>query len=419
MKELIEKTTQRAYERLLKYVVVPTTSSEEHASQSPSFAGERVLAEQLAAEMTAMGVSDVCVDDNGYVYGRIQATPGFECCRTLGFLAHLDTAPDFSGEGVKPQIIAQYDGGAVALGESGLVLSPEKFPHLKQLAGRTLITTDGTTLLGADDKAGIAEILTMAEVLLGESAPAHGEIAIAFTPDEEIGSGADLLDLERFGADVAYTMDGGIEQELSYENFNACSAEVVFHGTSIHPGEAKNKMVNAALLAMEFNAMLPAADIPARTEGYEGFFHLTGMQGNEETATLSYIVRDHDADAFAFRQYTLRHAAKRMNEAYGDGRVELTIRESYRNMKEMIAPHMELIAYAKESMEAAGLTPMVEPTRGGTDGARLSFRGLPCPNLGTGGFAYHGPYEHITAEGMDAAVLVMLGIVERFAGEAK
>lgn len=406
----------KSYERLLNYVKIHTTSCELEERKSPSFEGEFDLANLLAEEMKTLGVSDVFVDENCYVYGRIPATKGYETRTKLGLIAHLDTAPDFNGKNVNPQIITNYDGGDVALGESGLSLDVKTFPHLPSLKGRTLITTDGTSLLGADDKAGVAEIMTIAEILLSDTSIAHGEIAIAFTPDEEIGSGADLLDLERFGAEVAYTLDGGVEGELSFENFNACSANIVIHGKSIHPGDAKNKMRNASLLAMEFNGMLPSGDIPACTEGYQGFYHLTDMEGNEETAKLSYIVRDHDANAFSHRKYTLEHIASLMNEKYEPGTVELTIKDSYRNMREMIEPHMELIAYAKEAMEQIQVRPAVEPTRGGTDGARLSFRGLPCPNLGTGGFAFHGPYEHITAEGMDMVVQIVLGIIGKFAG---
>lgn len=407
----------KAYKRLLNYVTVHTTSDDNNADSSPSFAGELVLANHLAKEMTDLGVSSVKVDQNGYVYGKIPATPGCESIRTIGFIAHLDTAPDFNGKDVRPQIHENYDGTDIPLGNSGLILDTKTFPHLKNFVGRTLITTDGTSLLGADDKAGIAEIMTLAEILLENPSIAHGEIAIAFTPDEEIGSGASLLDLKEFGAEIAYTLDGGIEGELSFENFNACAASVIFHGRSIHPGEAKNKMVNASLLAMEFNQMLPASDIPARTEGYEGFYHLTNMEGNEETAKLSYIVRDHDPNHFLFRQYTLKHIAEIMNEKYGSGCVVLEIKESYRNMREKIEPFMEIVDYAKAAILASSMEPIVEPIRGGTDGARLSFRGLPCPNLGTGGFAFHGPFEHITVEGMDKTVDMLLQLVGLFAKE--
>jgi tripeptide aminopeptidase len=364
--------------------------------------------------MKEMGIADARVDEHCYVYGTIPATPGYEDRAAIGFIAHLDTAPDFCGEYVNPQIHENYDGGEVALGTSGRVLSPEKFPHLKTLVGRTLITTDGTTLLGADDKAGVAEIMTLAEQLIGGTTP-HGKVCIGFTPDEEVGSGAALLDIPDFGAQYAYTADGGAENEIVYENFNACGAKFEIHGFHIHPGESKDRMINAALVAMEINAMLPSAETPAHTEQYEGFFHLTDMQGNVEHAELTYIVRDHSSAHFESRQETLRHIEKCINEKYGAGTAVLTIRQQYRNMAEVIAPCMHLVDNAKDVIRELGMEPDVSPIRGGTDGAQLSFRGLPCPNLGTGGYAYHGPYEHITAEGMDFAVQVMLGIVKRYA----
>jgi tripeptide aminopeptidase len=364
--------------------------------------------------MKELGITDAKVDEHCYVYGTIPATPGYEDKAGIGFIAHLDTAPDFCGEHVQPQIHENYDGGEVALGSSGRVLSPEQFPHLKTLVGRTLITTDGTTLLGADDKAGIAEIMTLAELLIRGDMP-HGKICIGFTPDEEVGSGAELLDIPGFGAEYAYTADGGRENEIVFENFNACSVKFEINGFNIHPGEAKGRMINAALVAMEINSMLPSAETPASTEQYEGFFHLTDMQGNVEHAQLQYIVRDHSSDHFEYRQEILRHIEKCINEKYGAGTAVLTIRQQYRNMAEVIAPCMHLIDNAKDAIRELGMEPDVSPIRGGTDGAQLSFRGLPCPNLGTGGYAYHGPYEHITAEGMDLAVQIMMGIVKRYA----
>ena len=403
----------RAYERLLNYVKIHTTS-DESSSSVPTTARQFDLARLLVDEMKSLGISDARVEDNCYVYGTIPATPGFEDKTSIGFIAHLDTAPDFCGENVNPQIHENYDGEEIALGTSGKTLSPEKFPHLSRLKGRTLITTDGTTLLGADDKAGISEIMTLAEELINSSEP-HGKVCIGFTPDEEVGSGAEEFDIPGFGAEFAYTADGGCENEIVYENFNACSAEFEINGFNIHPGESKNTMINAALVAMEINSMLPSGETPAHTDMYEGFFHLTDMEGTVEHAKLQYIIRDHSGAHFESRQETLRHIEKLINEKYGEGTAVLTIHQQYRNMAEIIAPCMHLIDNAKDAIRELGMEPDVAPIRGGTDGARLSFRGLPCPNLGTGGYAYHGPYEHITAEGMDFAVKVMLGIVRRYA----
>ena len=403
----------RAYERFLNYVKIHTTS-DENSNTTPSTRRQFDLAEILAEEMKKLGVKDVRVDENCYVYGAIPATPGYEDKPAIGLIAHLDTAPDFCGEHVNPQIYRNYNGEDVTLGDSGKVLSVKTFPHLKELKGRTLITTDGTTLLGADDKAGIAEIMTVAEELLKGTMP-HGKICIAFTPDEEVGSGADKLDIPAFGAQYAYTADGGCENEIVYENFNASEAVFKIRGFNIHPGEARNKMINAALVGMEINSMLPNLETPAHTELYEGFFHLCEMEGTVENATLQYIIRDHSAASFEARENTLRHIEKIMNEKYGQGTVKLEIHEQYRNIIEKVAPCMQLVDYAKDAIRELGMEPNTDPIRGGIDGAQLSFRGLPCPNLGTGGYAFHGPYEHITAEGMDTAVHVMLGILKRFA----
>lgn len=403
----------RAYERFLNYVKVHTTS-DENSNTTPSTRRQFDLAEILAEEMKKLGVKDVRVDENCYVYGAIPATLGYEDKPAIGLIAHLDTAPDFCGEHVNPQIYRNYNGEDVTLGDSGKVLSVKTFPHLKELKGRTLITTDGTTLLGADDKAGIAEIMTVAEELL-KGTMSHGKVCIAFTPDEEVGSGADKLDIPAFGAQYAYTADGGCENEIVYENFNASEAVFKIRGFNIHPGEAKNKMINAALVGMEINSMLPNLETPAHTELYEGFFHLCEMEGTVENATLQYIIRDHSAASFEARENTLKHIEKTMNEKYGQGTVSLEIHEQYRNMIEKVAPCMQLVDYAKDAIRELGMEPNTDPIRGGTDGAQLSFRGLPCPNLGTGGYAFHGPYEHITAEGMDTAVHVMLGILKRFA----
>lgn len=403
----------RAYERLLNYVKVYTTSDED-STTVPSTARQFDLAKQLVEELHSIGVTNAEVDDKCYIYASIPATAGYEDKKAVGFIAHMDTAPDFCGENVNPVVVENYDGEDVVLGTSGRTIKVSDFPHLKTLKGRTLIHTDGTTLLGADDKSGIAEIMTFAEELINSDMP-HGKICIGFTPDEEIGAGADHFDVKRFGADFAYTVDGGEENAVEYENFNAAAASVKFNGVNIHPGDAKDIMVNAALVAMEFNSMLPPTQTPSQTEGYEGFFHLTDMKGDVAEAELSYIIRDHDADKFAEKKKVMEHAANIINQKYGDGTCLLTIKDQYQNMLEMIKPHMFLIDYAFESLKDAGENPKAVAIRGGTDGARLSFMGLPCPNLGTGGYNFHGPMEHITAEGMDTVVRVLHGIAKRFA----
>ena len=403
----------RAYERLLNYVVVHT-ASDEFSETTPTTQRQFDLANMLVPEMKALGIEDARVNDLCCVYGTLPATPGCEDAAAIGLIAHLDTVPDFCGEHVKPRIIENYDGGDVVLGDSGRTLSPAQFPHLPSLKGRTLIVTDGTTVLGADDKAGIAEIMTVVEHLIKENIP-HGKICIAFTPDEEVGSGASALDLDTFGADYAYTIDGGEEGEITYENFNACAAKFVINGFNVHPGSAKDTMVNALNVAWELHQMLPAADRPEHTEDYEGFYHLTDMSGNVEKAEMQYIVRDHDLAAFELRKKELQHIQTVLNGRYGEGTVELTITEQYRNMSEKILPHFHLIENAKAAAEEIGLKPLIVPVRGGTDGAQLSFRGLPCPDIGTGGYAYHGPYEHITAEGMDLSVDLILGVLKRYA----
>ena len=399
----------RAYERLLKYVVVHTASAED-SSETPTTRRQFDLSRLLAEEMRGLGLEDVFVDEHAYVYGFIPASEGLENKPCLGLIAHLDTIPDFSGENVKPQIIENYDGGVIPLGSSGRSLDPAQFPHLKGLVGHTLITTDGTTVLGADDKAGVAEIMTACERVLTENRP-HGRIAVCFTPDEEVGHGAALLDLARFGADFAYTVDGGEPEQINYETFNAAAAHWEIRGFNIHPGGAKNSMINASLVAMEINAMLPAGETPSHTEGYEGFFHLTEMQGNIEKATLDYIVRDHDAAAFDARLATLRHIEKLINEKYGAGTASLSIREQYRNMAEKVRERMEIVELVKKAVRAVGLEPVTVPIRGGTDGAQLSFRGLLCPNIGTGGYCCHGPHEHASAQQMDQMVEILLHMV--------
>ena len=398
--------------RLLKYVKYHTTSDEESAS-TPSSARQFALAEALRDELIALGVSNVRLTEYCCVYGEIPASAGCENAPALGFIAHMDTSPDASGENVRPRVWEDYDGGDVAIG-NGLTLTVRDFPHLASLKGRTLITTDGTTLLGADDKAGVAEIMTLAERVLNGNIP-HGRICVGFTPDEEVGRGPDNFDVAGFGADFAYTVDGDAENCIEFENFNAAAAKVEFTGKSVHPGTAKNVMVNAALLAMEFDGALPKGQTPADTENYEGFWHLTDMRGDVSSAELQYIIRDHDAASFDRRVKMLEAITADMNARYGAETVKLTVREQYRNMRERIEPCMHLVENAEAAIAEGGMTPVRKPIRGGTDGARLSFMGLPCPNLGTGGHAFHGPFEHITVEGMDAAVGTLVGIVRRYA----
>lgn len=398
--------------RFLRYVAI-NTQSDESSTSTPSTDRQLTLAGVLADELRALGVTDIRVDPRCYVYGVLPASPGLEGKPAIGFIAHMDTAPDASGEGVNPQIHPDYDGGEVILG-AGLSLRPAEFPHLASLAGRTLITTDGKTLLGADDKAGIAEIMTMCERLQKEKIP-HGKICVAFTPDEEVGRGVDHFDVAGFGADFAYTADGDAEGEIAYENFNAASAAVTVRGKSIHPGSAKNAMINASLAAMEFDSLLPKNERPCDTEGYEGFYHLSEMTGTVSEATLCYILRDHDAASFEKRKNTLLEIAGQMNLRFGEERVTVELHDQYRNMAEQIASCMHLIENAKAAAIAAGVVPVVSPIRGGTDGARLSFMGLPCPNLGTGGYCYHGPFEHITVEGMEKATAMLTEIVKQYA----
>lgn len=402
----------KAYERFLKYVSVWTTSDE--ASETvPSADRERVLAKMLAEEMKEMGIEDARADEKGYVYGSIPATPGCENAPALGLIAHMDTSPDAPGENVRPQIIEDYDGKDIVLGTSGRTIKVEEFPHLPELKGKTLITTDGTTLLGADDKAGLAEVMTVAEQILEEKLP-HGKICIGFTPDEEIARGARHFDVEGFGADYGYTLDGNEEGQIQFENFNASTAFITIHGKSVHPGEAKNVMINALTIGTEFHQMLPVSERPETTEKYEGFYHLIGFNGNITEAKLKYFIRDFDTDNFNARAQKMQEIADVMNERYGEGTVEVKIVESYYNMRKMIEPCMQLVDCATKAAENAGIAPKIEPVRGGTDGARLSFKGLPCPNLGTGGYAFHGVYEHITVEGMDKVVEMTKDIVGMF-----
>lgn len=403
----------KAYERLLKYVAV-RTPSDENSETVPTSQCQFDLARLLEQEMKDLGLTDVRLDGQCYLYGKLPATKGLEDKPAIGFIAHMDTVADFCDHETKPILTENYDGKELALGDSGIVLSPDNFPHLGSLAGRTLITSDGTTILGADDKAGIAEILTMVERLVQEDIP-HGTICVAFTPDEEVGTGASHFDVEAFGADYAYTLDGDTEGEIQYENFNACKARFDVKGFNVHPGSGKDTMINASLVAMEINSLLPGMETCRGTEGYEGFYHLMSMSGECAKAQLNYIVRDHSKEFFEARKRTLRLIEKNLNEKWGEGTVKLTITEQYQNMAEIIAGCMHLIDNAKAACENAGVKPLVIPIRGGTDGCQLSFKGLPCPNLGTGGHAYHGPYEHITVEGMDKSVDVVMELVKLYA----
>lgn len=400
----------RVEERLLKYVSYWTTSDEE-CRQIPSSERQFELGKVLEQELRDLGLEKVTLTDHCYVYGLLPATKGYADKPAVGFISHMDTAPDFSGKDVKPQIIPDYDGKDVLLKGSGAYLKVSDFPTLETLKGRTLITTDGTTLLGADDKAGVSEIMTAVEQIITEKIP-HGDIWIGFTPDEEVGSGADLFDLDYFKAKFAYTVDGDYEGEVAYENFNAASASFEITGVNVHPGEAKDIMINAALVGCEIASLLPENETPAHTEGREGFYHLTDFSGDIAHAKVNYIVRDHDKATFEKRLDTLRGIEKKMNEKYHADTVKLNIQHSYSNMLEVIEKNEYVVAIAKKAIKNVGLEPVSRPVRGGTDGARLSFMGLPCPNLGTGGYGFHGPFEHISIEGMDTAVSVIKEIVK-------
>lgn len=396
-------------ERFLRYVSFDTQSDEE-STTCPSTPKQKLLGAALVEEMKQMGIADARMDENGYVYGTV---PGDPSLPTIGLIAHMDTSPDASGANIKAKIVA-YDGSDVLLNqEKGIYLREADYPILKNSRGKHLIITDGTTLLGADDKAGIAEIMTAAQRLITDGGR-HATLKIGFTPDEEIGRGADLFDVKGFGADYAFTADGGTIGELEYENFNAASAKVVFHGLNIHPGSAKGKMVNSMYLAMEYQNLLPAAQKPEYTEGYEGFIHLLHMEGEVERSRLDYIIRDHDMAKFQQKKALMASAAEFLNRKYGDGTVEITIKDSYFNMRKCIEPHMQIIERARAAMRAAGMEPKEVPIRGGTDGARLSFEGLPCPNLCTGGENYHGRFEFIPVEDMEACVDMLEHILRDF-----
>lgn len=402
-------------ERLLKYISIKTPC-DENSDKVPTTSCQFNLAKILADELKDLGLTKVILDDKCFVYGILPATPGYETRKKLGFIAHMDTVQEFCEGEIHPVCTPDYNGEDLVLGDSGRILTTKDFPHLKALKGRTLITSDGNTILGVDDKAGIAEIMQLLKILQTEQIP-HGQISVAFTPDEECGSGAAHFDFEAFDAEVAYTMDGDGEGEIQYQNFNACEAKFEINGKNVHPGSAKNVMINAVLIAADINNMLPRYEIPRYTEEYEGFYHLLSIHGDEGYAIAEYIIRDHDTDSFEARKNTLRHIEKTLNELWGAGTVALTLTDEYKNMECIIKEHMYLIDYARQACANANVPEDISPIRGGTDGCKLSFKGLPCPNLGTGGHGYHGPLEHVTIEGMEAAVRVIVELVKIFANE--
>lgn len=397
-------------ERFLKYVSYDTQSSEESTTY-PSTDKQKVLLSELRDEMQALGMTEVTMDRYGYVMGTVPATPGCENAPVIGFIAHVDTSPDMSGKDVKPRIVEDYDGGDIVL-NGHLTMRVADFPELAFFKGHTLIHTDGTTLLGADDKAGVAEIMTAAEYLLTHPEVKHGKIRISFTPDEEVGRGVDFFDVAAFGADFAYTVDGGMEGELEYENFNAASARIDIQGRNVHPGYAKGKMINAIEVACDLQRMLPEAEKPEHTEGYEGFYHCVGLNGTVEKATISYIIRDHDADRFEQKKVFMWAAVDLLKKKYGDEVLTLTLKDQYFNMRKMVEPHPQVIGKALEAMRMADVKPLVRPIRGGTDGARLSFMGLPCPNLFTGGMNFHGKFEYCSLTTMRKAQQVILNLAQ-------
>lgn len=402
---------KKVHERFLEYVKVDTKSDEETRT-TPSTKGQLELGKILVEELKAIGLQDVRIDEFGYVYGTVKGNIDKKV-PTVGFISHMDTAPDMSGHNVKPQIVEKYDGGIVTLNkELNIKLDPKELPELKNYVGKTLITTDGTTLLGADDKAGVSEIITAMEYLINHPEIKHGDIKVGFTPDEEIGEGADHFNVKGFDADFAYTVDGGALGELEYENFNAAGAKVVIKGKNVHPGSAKNKMINSTLVAHEFLNMLPLNEVPEKTEGYEGFSHLMSINGTVENTEMSFIIRDFDSKEFDRRKEEFINAKEKLNSIYGKDTVSVEIKDQYRNMKEMIEPHMYIVDIAKKAMEMSDITPNIVPIRGGTDGARLSFMGLLTPNMFTGGENFHGRYEYIAIESMEKAVETIINIVK-------
>lgn len=408
---------QQLLERFLQYVKIDTESVPDKETV-PSSEKQKNLGNLLKSQLEEMGLSNVRMCEHGYVYGEITSTMKRRCAvPVLGFIAHMDTSPAVSGANVNPQVINNYDGTDISLDSNGrYILSPTEFPSLKNYVGQDLIVTDGSTLLGADDKAGVAEIMAMVSYLMNHPEIEHGTIMVGFTPDEEVGRGADFFDVEGFGADFAYTVDGGGLGEIEYENFNAAGAKVIIHGKSIHPGAAKGKMKNAILMGMEFHQMLPAFENPAYTDGYDGFYHLGAIQGDVETANLQYIIRDHSMEKFRMKKERFEKIGAYLNEKYGAGTFEVKVIDSYYNMKEKIEPHMHLIEHAVQAMKSVGVEPQIVPIRGGTDGARLSYMGLPCPNLCTGGHNYHGRYEYIPVQSMEKCVEILLGIIALYSG---
>ena len=399
--------------RLLKYVKINTVSDPK-SETLPSTQIQFDLAKILVEDLKEIGVKDASLDENCYVMGSIPGNA--KNAPSIGLIAHMDTSPEFSGENVKPQIIEDYDGNDIVLNKDlNIVMKVSDFPYLADFKGHTLITTDGTTLLGADNKAGIAEIMEVAKYFIDNPDVKHGDIKICFTPDEEVGRGTEKFDLEKFGADFAYTLDGSFEGEIEYENFNAASAVVKIHGTNIHPGSAKHKMKNSLLIAMEFNALLPVFDVPQYTEGYEGFYHLDEAGGTVELTTLEYIIRDHDMEKFTARKEFMTKAAAFINEKYGEGTAEIEIKDSYFNMREHILPVMHIVDSAVAAMEKTGVKPIVKAIRGGTDGAALSYKGLPTPNIFTGGFNYHGRYEAVSVQSMNKAIATVIEILKSYA----
>ena len=408
---------QSVIDRFIRYIKIDTESARE-SDTFPSTLKQLNLAKLLEKELTELGLNDAATDKFGYVTATLPANMDRKGIPVVGFLAHMDTSPDFSGKDVKPQFIEAYDGGPVILNkEKNILMSPEEFPDLKKYIGKTLIITDGTTLLGADDKAGVAEIMSAVEYLLEHPEVKHGTIKIGFTPDEEVGSGVDHFDVAAFGADFALTMDGGEAGEVQYENFNAASAELTIHGRNVHPGKAKLKMRNALLIGMELNDLLPVFERPEFTDKYEGFYHLFLFNGTVEEASMTYIIRDHDREKFEQKKVLIQKAADFINEKHNDQVVELNLEDQYYNMQEMVEPHPEIMAVAIQAVKDVGLEPMLEPIRGGTDGSRLSYMGLPTPNLFTGGHYYHGKYEFIPTFAMEKAVMTLVRIAELIANK--
>ncbi|WP_283391878.1 peptidase T [Millionella massiliensis] len=401
---------EKLLERLLRYASFDTQSDPE-SETFPSTAKQLLLLNHLLEEMVQLGLQEVEIDEHGYVMGTIPASEGCDG-PVVGFISHVDTSPEMNGANIRPQVIENYDGGDIELRGTGLTMSPKDFPELLAVKGHTIVTTDGTSLLGADDKAGVAEIMTAAEFLMTHPEIKHGKIRIGFTPDEEIGRGVDFFNVERFGAQVAYTLDGSAAGELEYENFNAASAKIAIRGRGIHPGYAKDKMVNAVQVACELNAMLPAWERPEHTDHYDGFFHPIAMKGDVDSATMEYIIRDHSRERFEQKKSVMEAAVAFINARYGEGTVTLVLKDQYYNMREMVEPHPDIIEKAKRAMEMAGVIPTVKPIRGGTDGARLSYMGLPCPNLFTGGANFHGRYEYCSLDTMVLATQTILNLAQ-------